>query len=212
RMRRLPWRVEEVRGGRDDSWTLRLLPRGHDGMDFRPGQFAWLSLGDSPWTMQQHPFSMTSSADEEGAVEFTIKALGDFTSTIQDVEAGSRAWLEGPYGVFTWKPGQCPEGAVFITGGVGITPVMSMLRTARDRGPPQRPAPRGTAGPGARAAVDGDARAGRAAGRLGGRVGQGGRGHAAPLAAQGHCPPALLPVRPPGDGRRPGPGAVADGR
>ena len=134
RMRRLPWRVEEVRGGRDDSWTLRLLPRGHDGMDFRPGQFAWLSLGDSPWTMQQHPFSMTSSADEDGAVEFTIKALGDFTSTVEEMEAGSCAWLEGPYGVFTWQPGQCPEGAVFITGGVGITPVMSMLRTARDRG------------------------------------------------------------------------------
>lgn len=134
RMRRRPWRVEEVRGGRDDSWTLRLIPHGHDGMAFAPGQFAWLSLGDSPWTMQQHPFSMTSSADADGAVEFTIKALGDFTSTIQDVEPGSCAWLEGPYGVFTWKPGQCPEGAVFITGGVGITPVMSMLRTARDRG------------------------------------------------------------------------------
>src|SRR5690606_19617157 len=132
RLRR-PWRVEEVRGGRDDSWTLRLIPHGHDGMAFRPGQFAWLSLGDSPWTMQQHPFSMTSSADADGAVEFTIKALGDFTSTIQDVEPGSCAWLEGPYGVFTWEPGQCPDGAVFITGGVGITPVVSMLRTARDR-------------------------------------------------------------------------------
>ncbi|MFZ7095360.1 ferric reductase-like transmembrane domain-containing protein [Luteimonas dalianensis] len=134
RMRRRPWRVAEVRGGRDDSWTLRLLPRGHAGMAFRPGQFAWLSLGDSPWTMQQHPFSMTSSADEDGAVEFTVKALGDFTSTLEDTGAGGCAWLEGPYGVFTWQPGQCPDGAVFITGGVGITPVMSMLRTARDRG------------------------------------------------------------------------------
>lgn len=135
RMRRRPWRVENVHRRRDESWSLRLRADGHEGMAFRPGQFAWLTLGDSPWRLQQHPFSMTSSADADaGTVEFTIKAAGDFTGAMGEVEPGTRAWLEGPYGVFTWEPGQCPDGAVFISGGVGITPVMSMLRTARDRG------------------------------------------------------------------------------
>ncbi|MCK9487965.1 MAG: ferredoxin reductase family protein [Xanthomonadales bacterium] len=135
RMRRRPWRVQKVREGRDESWTLRLVPEGHAGMRFRPGQFAWLTLGESPWRLQQHPFSMASSIDEDGgALEFTIKAVGDFTGSLSEVEPGTCAWLEGPYGVFTWQPGQSPRGAVFITGGVGITPVMSMLRTARDRG------------------------------------------------------------------------------
>lgn len=133
RARRGPWRVADVHAGRDDSWTLRLLPEGHDGMRFHSGQFVWLTLGDSPWRMQQHPFSLAgSSEDAEGAVELTIKALGDFTGTVRNVEPGSRAWLEGPYGVFTYAPGQSPQGAVFVAGGVGITPVMGILRTARD--------------------------------------------------------------------------------
>lgn len=135
RAQRRRWRVEKVGSGRDDSYTLRLLPDSHAGMPFRPGQFAWLTLGESPWRLQQHPFSMVSSVDEkDGAVEFTIKALGDFTASVAKVEPGSSAWVEGPYGVFIWEPGQSPRGAVFITGGVGITPVMAMLRTAHDRG------------------------------------------------------------------------------
>lgn len=40
--------------------------------------------------------------------------------------------MEGPYGAFTLDDGA--EGAAFIAGGVGITPVISILRTLRDRG------------------------------------------------------------------------------
>lgn len=132
RARRRPWRVTAIEPGRGEVWTLTLQPDGHEGLQFRPGQFAWLTLGDSPFQLQQHPFSMASSADDKN-VAFTIKASGDFTASLGEREPGGRAWLEGPYGVFTYTPGTCPAGAVFIAGGVGITPFMSMLRTARDR-------------------------------------------------------------------------------
>ena len=50
---------------------------------------------------------------------------------------GTRAFVEGPHGAFTLADEA--EGAVFVAGGVGITPVMSILRTMRDRGD-RRPA------------------------------------------------------------------------
>lgn len=133
RARRRPWTVVDVTEERDAATTLRLRPDGHAGMAFVPGQFAWLTLGETPWTLQQHPFSMTSAAGDT-ELAFTIKAAGDFTCSLKHLETGTRAWLEGPYGVFTWHPGFAPRGAIFVAGGVGITPFLSMLRTARQRG------------------------------------------------------------------------------
>jgi predicted ferric reductase len=132
RLRRTPWRVAEVRRERGRSWTVALEPEGHPGLRFTAGQFAWVTFGDSPFSLEQHPFSFSSSADLDARLEFTIRELGDFTDRIGAVEPGTRAFVEGPYGAFT-LPDDSP-GAVFIAGGVGVTPVMSILRTLRDRG------------------------------------------------------------------------------
>lgn len=132
-MRRLPYRIEEVIRERGNSWTLALLPDDHEGMHFNPGQFAWLTLGRSPFSIREHPFSFSSSAMESDRIRMTIKELGDFTSCIGEVEPGTRAYLDGPYGAFTIDR-LGAAGYVFIAGGVGITPVMSILRTMADRG------------------------------------------------------------------------------
>jgi predicted ferric reductase len=131
-MRRRPWRVVEVRPERGSAWTLALEPEGHAGLRFAPGQFAWLTLRASPYHVKEHPFSMSSSAG--GArLEFTIKELGDFTRTIHTVKPGEIAYLDGPYGVFTTERYPRSRGFVFIAGGVGIAPIISMLRTAAER-------------------------------------------------------------------------------
>jgi predicted ferric reductase len=136
RLRSNSYRVVEVRDEHGPTWTLVLEPEGHSGMRFAPGQYAWLTLGPSPFSLQQHPFSFSSSAEQPARIDLTIKALGDFSSTVGTVPVGTRAYLEGPYGALT--PGTDPTvGAVFIVGGVGITPVMSMLRTFRDRADPR---------------------------------------------------------------------------
>lgn len=132
-MRRRPYRVVEVRRERGNSWTLALEPEGHSGMNFRAGQYAWLTLGDSPFSLHQHPFSFSSSALSPHRLEFTIKELGDFTRTIGQVPPGSRAYLEGPFGAFDIDVNASDE-TVFIAGGIGITPIMSMLKTLLDRG------------------------------------------------------------------------------
>jgi predicted ferric reductase len=132
RMKKRPYRVAEVRAERGDAWTLSLEPDGHPGMRFVPGQFAWLTVGPSPFSLQQHPFSFSSSAENHDRVEFTIKELGDFTDSVSEIPVGTNAWLEGPYGAFT-PPEHPGRGLFMIMGGVGITPILSFLRTFRDR-------------------------------------------------------------------------------
>jgi predicted ferric reductase len=132
-MLRRPYRVAEVRKDRGDTSTVVMLPDGHPGFRFSPGQFGWLTLWGSPFKITGHPFSFSSSAEvTDGRVEMSIRNLGDFTSTIPTVPVGQRIYLDGPYGAFTI--GNPADMHVLIAGGVGVTPMMSMIRTLADRG------------------------------------------------------------------------------
>lgn len=135
--RRSPYRVAEVKPVAPRVWALTLEAEGHDGLRFAPGQFAWLTLGPSPFALRQHPFTFSGSAHTRGRLEFTIKELGDFTSRIGQVAAGERAWLDGPYGAFT--PDAAATRLLLVAGGIGITPMISILRSMRDAGD-KRPA------------------------------------------------------------------------
>ncbi|MBD1400268.1 ferric reductase-like transmembrane domain-containing protein [Pelovirga terrestris] len=129
---RHPYRVVEVKEEKADSWSLTLEPDGHAGLRFQPGQFAWLTLGSSPFALKEHPFSFAGSAEKVPALTFTIKELGDFSSTIKQVKPGQIAYIDGPYGAFS--PDRMTAGGfVLIAGGIGIAPMMSVLRTFADR-------------------------------------------------------------------------------
>lgn len=126
--RKRPYRVVEVQPERDKCWTLTIEPTAGRRMDFTPGQFAWITIHSSPFTLQQHPFSIASSA-HDSRMSFTNKEVGDFTATWKDLEPGAQVFLEGPFGSFTPEP---DSHFFFVMGGIGITPCMSMLRTMRD--------------------------------------------------------------------------------
>jgi predicted ferric reductase len=131
--RRRPWEVVSVAPQRGGVSTLTFEPVGHDGFAFMPGQFVWLFVDRSPYAATAHPFSFSGSAErDDGKVEVSIKAMGDFTSTVHALKPGTPAYLDGPHGVFTIDRNEGP-GFVLIGGGIGITPLLSMLRTARDR-------------------------------------------------------------------------------
>lgn len=132
-----PWRVREVIPERGRSWSVVLEPDGHPGFTFLPGQFAWLTVGRSPYSIGEHPFSLSSSAERKDAVSFTIRELGDWTATVGQIEPGTRAYIDGPFGTFSIDRHDAPSYA-FLAGGIGSAPIMSMLRTLADRGD-QRP-------------------------------------------------------------------------
>ena len=133
-LRRRPYRVTDLRAERGRTWTVAVRPEGHPGFSFSPGQFAWLTLRASPFRAREHPFSIASSPSKPGAMEFTIKELGDFTRTIKDVQPGELAYVDGPHGIFTTDRFPRAPGFVFVAGGIGVAPIMSMLRTLAERG------------------------------------------------------------------------------
>lgn len=137
RLLRHPFRVQAVTAEHGRSVSLQLQAVGHEGFDYQPGQFAWLSVGDSPFALREHPFSLASSPTRPGTITFTIKALGDFSTTVADCKPGTVAYVDGPYGAFSCDRHPHAAGLVFITGGVGIAPIISMLRALADRGDPR---------------------------------------------------------------------------
>jgi predicted ferric reductase len=130
-----PYRVIEVREERNEVRTLVLEPDGHKGLKrFKPGQFAWLTLRSCPFRLREHPFSIASAPEQLPQIELGIKGLGDFTKSISDVSPGEVAYLDAPYGVFSIDDHEGAHGFVYIVGGIGVTPCMSMLRSMARRG------------------------------------------------------------------------------
>jgi predicted ferric reductase len=131
-----PYVVTGIRKERGEAHTVKLQAIGHPGHPFSPGQFAWLKLADARFSLKEHPFSYSSSAARPDHPEFTIKTLGDFTAQVPGLDLGTRILLDGPHGSFSPVH---PEGDyLLVAGGVGITPMMSILRSFADSGDRRR--------------------------------------------------------------------------
>ncbi len=92
--------------------------------NFIPGQFIFVSFKDPNVGSESHPFSIASN-EKENNFRLVIKNFGDFTSRLKYLQIGSNVLVEGPYGNFTYKSIENKK-QVWIAGGIGITPFMSM--------------------------------------------------------------------------------------
>jgi predicted ferric reductase len=127
---RRPYRVIANRQVADRCWELSVAPEHGGAMPFLAGQFVWLNLGDFPFGLMEHPFSISSAPGERPRIAFTIKQSGDFTDRIDSIPIGTRAYLDGPHGNFVLE-GRTHRRLAFVAGGVGFAPVMSILRQLR---------------------------------------------------------------------------------
>ena len=131
-----PFEVAGVRRETHNVWTVELRPlrpRGRQAEDYLPGQFHFITFhrsADLP--VEEHHWTISSSPAERGCRTSTIKESGDFTATIGQTRPGDRAAVRGPYGRFCYLLHPRETDFVFVAGGIGITPLMSMIRHMRD--------------------------------------------------------------------------------
>ncbi len=134
RHRRHPYRVIEVVQETTTVWTIKLAPPdGRSLFNYQPGQFQFITFhraGHLP--VEEHHWTISSSPTDKSHVSSTIKALGDFTSTIGETKSGDTASIHAPFGRFSYAFHPNEKAFVCIVGGIGITPIISMLRHMRD--------------------------------------------------------------------------------
>jgi predicted ferric reductase len=138
--RRHPFRIAALVQEAPKVWTIKLTPpSGEQPLEYIPGQFQFLTFYHSPVARsEEHPFTISSSPASREYHTSTIKESGDFTSTIGQLKAGDPVGVQAPFGRFTYLEHPEEDDLVFIAGGIGITPFMSMLRYMRDTGTNKR--------------------------------------------------------------------------
>ncbi len=129
---RQQFEVTDVTRESHDTWTLSLKPTNGIVPSHLPGQFMFLRLDRPGRPSEEHPFTVSSRPGRE-ELTATIKESGDFTNTVGETLEGDGARLEAPYGRFSFVLHQ-PRAFLFIAGGVGITPIHSMLAQLRRTG------------------------------------------------------------------------------
>ncbi len=109
-----------------------------DGFTFKAGQAIDVLLAESttPGTdAGRHTFSLVSAPSEDRLTVATRMRDSAFKRALGRLPVGAVVGLEGPFGSLTMH-GDRERAAVFIAGGIGVTPFMSMLReAARDETP-----------------------------------------------------------------------------
>ncbi len=97
---------------------------------FKPGQFFFVTIKVQGLNKIHH-FSFSSSPTESDYIEFTKRITShDYSQALDRAKQGTWADIKGPYGNFILPTQKQP--IAFLTGGIGITPMMSMLRYILD--------------------------------------------------------------------------------
>ena len=128
------YKVKDTKSHPDKIWEIEFEDR--DGkmpekIKFKAGQFVFLKLFKSYLSEEAHPFTISSAPGQP--LRLAIKELGDYTNKLSEVRAGDLATVEGPFGVFDFRAKQGNKNQVWVAGGIGITPFLSMLRSFSDK-------------------------------------------------------------------------------
>ncbi len=123
---RHPYRVRSVARAALNTWRIVVEPAEGDAIDFSAGQFVWLNIGHSPFSLRENPFSISSAPGSRGHLEFLIKEVGDFTRTVGGIAPGTIAYIDGPHGNLILEDRES-AGVALIAGGVGVAPLFSIL-------------------------------------------------------------------------------------
>lgn len=125
-----PYRLTDVIHETPDTLSFRIVPTaGGEVIQYKPGQFIQLHLTPESEPAMSRSYSIPTSPTVRDYLDLTIKIQGTFPQSLKDLKPGHVFGLRGPLGHFYFDPATQPH-IVLLGAGVGITPLMGMLRYA----------------------------------------------------------------------------------
>lgn len=130
-LKKISCEVIQVRLLNQSTTEVTFKPKDERIVRFYPGQFIFIRFLQKDFPAEEHPFSLTSSTEEK-VLRISAKQIGDFTKKLPELKPGAQAFVHGPFGGFTflWSPSL---NQIWIAGGIGVTPFLSMARTVHER-------------------------------------------------------------------------------
>ncbi len=116
--------VQSVARLNEQTIQINMTRLDQSQLSYKAGQFGFFRFYAPGISSEEHPFTFSSSP-EQAEISLTVKDLGDYSHSLQALHAGARVLLDGPYGRFTPEPDG--PARLFIAGGIGITPFLSLL-------------------------------------------------------------------------------------
>jgi propane monooxygenase reductase subunit len=126
-------RVEAVEELTHDIRRLHLKVLDDEPFEFKPGQYVDIQIPGH----EEHHRSFSMANTNAGELEFMIKLYpgGRFSGLLSEdaIKPGDELNVTGPYGVFTLRTSS-PRRLLFIGGGAGMAPILSLLRSLAETG------------------------------------------------------------------------------
>lgn len=110
--------------------VLRIVTDKPEHYTFKPGQATEVSINKTGWMDEKRPFTFTS-LPESNSLEFTIKVYpshNSVTNQLLQLKNGDELILHDVFGAIQYK-----DEGVFIAGGAGVTPFISILRDLQSK-------------------------------------------------------------------------------
>lgn len=102
---------------------------------FAAGQFVFISITRSAAGLpaERHPFSISAILDPH-SFRISAKKLGDYTNRLGRLAPSDQVTVYGPYGTFGTRGMAHGGDAIWLAGGIGVTPFLSLLRQIAEQG------------------------------------------------------------------------------
>jgi predicted ferric reductase len=131
RSRRYALRVASVDPVEGGAVQVSLSGRRLQALRLDGGQFANFRFGRRGLRWQAHPYSF-SGLPHRSRLYLTVGGGGDHARAVAGLAPGTRVFFEGPYGTLTARAAladrEAARGVMILVGGLGVTPICSLLR------------------------------------------------------------------------------------